>query len=127
MVLVLLAGCDKDKDKFKATNVEYSGCVEKPKDLKTTVTYYQNTLSITHDYLPVDCNFEGVLITPSIDEENRVIEIDVDPIVVHPDLEGCECEINVSYDFENFYPKNAIYTIIIREINQEIYRGEEAL
>ncbi len=124
---MLLAACDKDENKLVATNLEYTDCQERPKALKTIITYSNNTLSIEHDYMPVDCNFEGVLVTPSIDEENHILEIDVDPIVVQADLDGCECEINVSYCFENFYKKNAIYTVIVRENNREIYRGEEAL
>lgn len=127
LAVLLFSACDKDESKLVATNLEYTDCQERPKDLATTITYNKNTLSITHDFLPVDCNFQGILVTPAIDEERHVIEIDVDPIVVQADLDGCECEINVSYCFENFYKKNAIYTIIIRENNQEIYRGEEAL
>ena len=123
---MLFASCDKDESKLVATNLEYTDCLERPKNLKTSIVYYNNTISITHEYLPVNCNFQGVLVTPTIDEDNKIIEIDVDPIVVQADLE-CECEINVSYTFENFYKRNADYTFIIRENNEEIYRGEERL
>ncbi len=120
------ASCEKDESKLTVTNLEYTDCLERPKNLKTTITYYNNTISILHEYLPVNCNFQGVLVTPTIDEENKVIEIDVDPIVVQADLE-CECEINVSYTFENFYKRNDEYTFIIRENNTEFYRGEVSL
>jgi hypothetical protein len=123
---VLFSSCEKDENKLTVTNLEYTDCLERPKNLKTTITYYNNTISVLHEYLPANCNFQGVLVTPTIDEENKIIEIDVDPIVVQADLE-CECEINVSYTFENFYKRNADYTFIIRENNQEIYRGEERL
>ncbi len=123
---VLFSSCEKDENKLVVTNLEYTDCLERPKNLKTTITYYNNTISILHEYLPVNCNFQGVLVTPTIDEDNKIIEIDVDPIVVQADLE-CECEINVSYTFENFYKRNADYTFIIRENNTEIYRGEERL
>ncbi len=123
---VLFSSCEKDENKLVVTNLEYTDCLERPKNLKTTITYYNNTISILHEYLPVNCNFQGVLVTPTIDEDNKIIEIDVDPIVVQADLE-CECEINVSYTFENFYKRNADYTFIIRENNEEIYRGEERL
>lgn len=123
---VLFSSCEKDENKLTVTNLEYTDCLERPKNLKTTITYYNNTISVLHEYLPANCNFQGVLVTPTIDEENKIIEIDVDPIVVQADLE-CECEINVSYTFENFYKRNADYTFIIRENNEEIYRGEERL
>lgn len=123
---VLFSSCEKDENKLVVTNLEYTDCLERPKNLKTTITYYNNTISILHEYLPANCNFQGVLVTPTIDEDNKIIEIDVDPIVVQADLE-CECEINVSYTFENFYKRNADYTFIIRENNEEIYRGEERL
>ncbi|MBR3798348.1 MAG: hypothetical protein IKK36_05495 [Bacteroidales bacterium] len=123
---VLFSSCEKDENKLVVTNLEYTDCLERPKNLKTTITYYNNTISILHEYLPANCNFQGVLVTPTIDEDNKIIEIDVDPIVVQADLE-CECEINVSYTFENFYKRNADYTFIIRENNTEIYRGEERL
>jgi hypothetical protein len=123
---VLFSSCEKDENKLVVTNLEYTDCLERPKNLKTTITYYKNTISILHEYLPANCNFQGVLVSPTIDEENKIIEIDVDPIVVQADLD-CECEINVSYTFENFYKRNADYTIIIRENNTEIYRGEERL
>lgn len=123
---VLFSSCEKDENKLVVTNLEYTDCLERPKNLKTTITYYNNTISILHEYLPANCNFQGVLVTPTIDEDNKIIEIDVDPIVVQADLE-CECEINVSYTFENFYKRNADYTFIIRENNVEIYRGEERL
>lgn len=123
---VLFSSCEKDENKLVVTNLEYTDCLERPKNLKTTITYYNNTISVLHEYLPVNCNFQGVLVTPTIDEDNKIIEIDVDPIVVQADLE-CECEINVSYTFENFYKRNADYTFIIRENNVEIYRGEERL
>lgn len=123
---LLFASCKKDDNKLEATNLEYTDCLERPKNLKTSIVYYNNTITIKHEYLPVNCHFQGVLVTPSIDEENRIIEIDVDPIVVQASLD-CECEINVSYTFENFYKRNADYTFIIRENNQEIYRGEERL
>ena len=123
---VLFSTCEKDENKLVVTNLEYTDCLERPKNLKTTITYYNNTISILHEYLPANCNFQGVLVTPTIDEDNKIIEIDVDPIVVQADLE-CECEINVSYTFENFYKRNADYTFIIRENNTEIYRGEERL
>ncbi|MBO4873738.1 MAG: hypothetical protein J5542_00305 [Bacteroidales bacterium] len=124
--VLLFASCEKDENKLVVTNLEYTDCLERPKNLKTTITYYNNTISILHEYLPVNCNFQGVLVSPTIDEENKIIEIDVDPIVVQADLE-CKCEINVSYTFENFYKRNADYTFIIRENNEEIYRGEERL
>ena len=123
---VLFSSCEKDENKLVVTNLEYTDCLERPKNLKTTITYYNNTISVLHEYLPANCNFQGVLVTPTIDEDNKIIEIDVDPIVVQADLE-CECEINVSYTFENFYKRNADYTFIIRENNEEIYRGEERL
>lgn len=123
---VLFSSCEKDENKLVVTNLEYTDCLERPKNLKTTITYYNNTISVLHEYLPVNCNFQGVLVTPTIDEDKKIIEIDVDPIVVQADLE-CECEINVSYTFENFYKRNADYTFIIRENNVEIYRGEERL
>lgn len=123
---VLFSSCEKDENKLVVTNLEYTDCLERPKNLKTTITYYNNTISVLHEYLPANCNFQGVLVTPTIDEDNKIIEIDVDPIVVQADLE-CECEINVSYTFENFYKRNADYTFIIRENNTEIYRGEERL
>ena len=123
---VLFSSCEKDENKLVVTNLEYTDCLERPKNLKTTITYYNNTISVLHEYLPVNCNFQGVLVTPTIDEDNKIIEIDVDPIVVQADLE-CECEINVSYTFENFYKRNADYTFIIRENNEEIYRGEERM
>ena len=126
LCVLLFASCDKDENKLVPTNLEYTDCLERPKNLKTSIVYYDNTITVSHEYLPVNCNFQGVLVTPVIDEENRVIEIDVDPIVVQADLE-CECEINVSYTFENFYKRNADYIFIIRENNQEIYRGEERL
>ncbi len=124
--VLLFASCDKDENELVVTNLEYTDCLERPKNLKTSITYYNNTISISHEYLPVNCNFQGVLVSPTIDEENKIIEIDVDPIVVQADLE-CECEINVSYTFENFYKRNADYTFVIRENNQEIYKGEERL
>ena len=123
---VLFSSCEKDENKLVVTNLEYTDCLERPKNLKTSITYYNNTISILHEYLPANCNFQGLLVSPTIDEENKIIEIDVDPIVVQADLE-CECEINVSYTFENFYKRNADYTFIIRENNEEIYRGEERL
>ena len=123
---VLFPSCEKDENNLVVTNLEYTDCLERPKNLKTTITYYNNTISILHEYLPANCNFQGVLVTPTIDEDNKIIEIDVDPIVVQADLE-CECEINVSYTFENFYKRNADYTFIIRENDTEIYRGEERL
>jgi len=126
LCVLLFASCDKDESKLVATNLEYTDCLERPKNLKTTITYYNNTISVLHEYLPANCNFQGLLVSPTIDEENKIIEIDVDPIVVQADLE-CECEINVSYTFENFYKRNADYTFIIRENNTEIYRGEERL
>ena len=126
LCIVFFASCDKDENELVVTNLDYTDCLERPKNLKTTITYYNNTISILHEYLPVNCNFQGVLVSPTIDEENKIIEIDVDPIVVQADLD-CECEINVSYTFENFYKRNADYTIIIRENNTEIYRGEERL
>lgn len=126
LCILLFSSCEKDENKLTVTNLEYSDCLERPKNLKTTITYYNNTISILHEYLPVNCNFQGVLVTPTIDEENKVIEIDVDPIVVQADLE-CECEINVSYTFENFYKRNDEYTFIIRENNTEFYRGEVSL
>lgn len=122
--VLLFSSCEKDENKLVVTNLEYTDCLERPKNLKTTITYYNNTISVLHEYLPVNCNFQGVLVSPKIDEENKIIEIDVDPIVVQADLE-CECEINVSYTFENFYKRNSDYTFVIRENNQEIYRGEE--
>ncbi len=124
--VLLFSSCEKDENKLVVTNLEYTDCLERPKNLKTTITYYNNTISVLHEYLPVNCNFQGVLVSPKIDEENKIIEIDVDPIVVQADLE-CECEINVSYTFENFYKRNSDYTFVIRENNQEIYRGEERL
>ena len=124
--VLLFVSCDKEDNELVVTNLEYTDCLERPKNLKTSITYYNNTISILHEYLPVNCNFQGVLVSPKIDEENKIIEIDVDPIVVQADLE-CECEINVSYTFENFYKRNADYTFVIRENNQEIYRGEERL
>jgi hypothetical protein len=124
--VILFASCEKDENKLTVTNLEYTDCLERPKKLKTTITYYNNTISVLHEYLPVNCNFQGVLITPAIDEDNRIIEIDVDPIVVQADLD-CECEINVSYTFENFDRRNADYTFIIRENNDEIYREKERL
>lgn len=124
--VLLFSSCEKDENKLVVTNLEYTDCLERPKNLKTSITYYNNTISISHEYLPVNCNFQGVLVTPTIDEDNKIIEIDVDPIVVQADLE-CECEINVSYTFENFYKRNSDYTFVIRENNQEIYRGEERL
>ena len=124
--VLLFSSCEKDDNKLVVTNLEYTDCLERPKNLKTTITYYNNTISILHEYLPVNCNSQGVLVTPTIDEDNKIIEIDVDPIVVQADLE-CECEINVSYTFENFYKRNSDYTFVIRENNQEIYRGEERL
>lgn len=124
--VLLFSSCEKDENKLVVTNLEYTDCLERPKNLKTSITYYNNTISILHEYLPVNCNFQGVLVSPKIDEENKIIEIDVDPIVVQADLE-CECEINVSYTFENFYKRNADYTFIIRENNTEIYRGEGRL
>ena len=124
--VLLFVSCDKEDNELVVTNLEYTDCLERPKNLKTTITYYNNTISILHEYLPANCNFQGVLISPTIDEENKIIEIDVDPIVVQADLE-CECEINVSYTFENFYKRNSDYTFVIRENNQEIYRGEERL
>lgn len=124
---LLFASCEKDENKLIVTNLEYTDCLERPKNLKTTITYYNNTISILHENLLVNYNRQGVLVTASIDEENRIIEIDVDPIVMHADLDGTECKINVSYTFENFYKRNADYTIIIRENNEEIYRGEERL
>lgn len=124
--VLLFVSCDKEDNELVVTNLEYTDCLERPKKLKTTITYYNNTISILHEYLPANCNFQGVLVTPTIDEDNKIIEIDVDPIVVQADLE-CECEINVSYTFENFYKRNADYTFIIRENNEEIYRGEERL
>ena len=126
IAVLLFASCNKDESKLVVTNLEYTDCLERPKNLKTTITYYNNTISILHEYLPVNCHFQGVLVSPSIDEDNKIIEIDVDPIVVQADLE-CECEINVSYTFENFYKRNADYAFIIRENNEEIYRGEERL
>ena len=123
---VLFPSCEKDENNLVVTNLEYTDCLERPKNLKTTITYYNNTISILHEYLPANCNFQGVLVTPTIDEDNKIIEIDVDPIVVQADLE-CECEINVSYTFENLYKRNADYTFIIRENDTEIYRGEERL
>lgn len=126
LCILLFSSCEKDENKLTVTNLEYTDCLERPKNLKTTITYYNNTISILHEYLPANCNFQGVLVTPTIDEDNKIIEIDVDPIVVQADLE-CECEINVSYTFENFYKRNADYTIIIRENNTEIYREEERL
>ena len=123
---LLFASCDKDENKLVATNLEYTDCLERPKNLKTSIVYHNNTITITHEYLPVNCNFQGVLVTPTIDEDNRIIEIDVDPIVVQASLD-CDCEINVSYTFENFYPRNADYTVVVRENNTEIYRGEERL
>ena len=120
--VLLFVSCDKEDNELVVTNLEYTDCLERPKNLKTSITYYNNTISILHEYLPVNCNFQGVLVSPKIDEENKIIEIDVDPIVVQADLE-CECEINVSYTFENFYKRNADYTFVIRENNQEIYRG----
>ena len=119
--VLLFASCEKDENKLTVTNLEYTDCLERPKNLKTTITYYNNTISILHEYLPVNCNFQGVLVSPTIDEENKIIEIDVDPIVVQADLE-CECEINVSYTFENFYNNPSDYTFVIRENNIEIYR-----
>ncbi len=127
LAVVAFSGCKNDESEFVATNIEYTECLVRPKNLKTNIVLHDNTLSISHDYLPVNCNYQGVLVSPTIDDENRIIEIDVDPIVIQADLEDCECCINVSYQFENFYKKNALYTIIIRENNQEIYRGEEAL
>ena len=124
--VLLFVSCDKEDNELVVTNLEYTDCLERPKNLKTSITYYNNTISILHEYLPVNCNFQGVFVTPTIDEDNKIIEIDVDPIVVQADLE-CECEINVSYTFENFYKRNADYTFIIRENNTEIYRGEERL
>lgn len=124
--VLLFVSCDKDENELVVTNLDYTDCLERPKNLKTSIVYHNNTISITHEYLPVNCHFHGVLVTPSIDEDNRIIEIDVDPIVVQASLD-CECEINVSYTFENFYKRNADYTFIIRENNQEIYRGEERL
>lgn len=124
--VLLFVSCDKEDNELVVTNLEYTDCLERPKNLKTSITYYNNTISVLHEYLPVNCNFQGVLVSPKIDEENKIIEIDVDPIVVQADLE-CECEINVSYTFENFYKRNADYTFVIRENNQEIYRGEERL
>ncbi len=124
--VLLFVSCDKEDNELVVTNLEYTDCLERPKNLKTSITYYNNTISVLHEYLPVNCNFQGVLVSPKIDEENKIIEIDVDPIVVQADLE-CECEINVSYTFENFYKRNADYTFIIRENNEEIYRGEERL
>lgn len=124
--VLLFSSCEKDENKLVVTNLEYTDCLERPKNLKTSITYYNNTISILHEYLPVNCNFQGVLVTPTIDEDIKIIEIDVDPIVVQADLE-CECEINVSYTFENFYKRNSDYTFVIRENNQEIYRGEERL
>ncbi|MBO7652288.1 MAG: hypothetical protein J6S84_06220 [Bacteroidales bacterium] len=119
--VLLFASCEKDENKLTVTNLEYTDCLERPKNLKTTITYYNNTISILHEYLPVNCNFQGVLVSPTIDEENKIIEIDVDPIVVQADLD-CECEINVSYTFENFYNNPSDYTFVIRENNIEIYR-----
>ena len=124
--VLLFVSCDKEDNELVVTNLEYTDCLERPKNLKTSITYYNNTISVLHEYLPVNCNFQGVLVTPTIDEDNKIIEIDVDPIVVQADLE-CECEINVSYTFENFYKRNSDYTFVIRENNQEIYRGEERL
>ncbi len=121
LCILLFSSCEKDENKLTVTNLEYSDCLERPKNLKTTITYYNNTISILHEYLPVNCNFQGVLVSPTIDEENKIIEIDVDPIVVQADLE-CECEINVSYTFENFYNNPSDYTFVIRENNIEIYR-----
>ena len=123
---IFFASCGKDEDTLVATNIEFTECLERPKDLKTTITYYENVITITHENLTVNCRSQGVVVTPHIDDENKVIEIDVDPIVVHADLD-CDCEINVSYTFENFNPRNAYYTFIIRENNAEIYRGEERL
>ncbi|MBR5984489.1 MAG: hypothetical protein IK025_12320 [Bacteroidales bacterium] len=123
---MLFTSCNKDESKLVVTNLEYTDCLERPKNLKTSIVYYNNTISITHEYLPVNCHFQGILVTPTIDEDNKIIEIDVDPIVVQASLD-CECEINVSYTFENFYKRNADYTFIIRENNTEIYRGEERL
>ena len=119
---VLFSSCEKDENKLVVTNLEYTDCLERPKNLKTTITYYNNTISILHEYLPANCNFQGVLVTPTIDEDNKIIEIDVDPIVVQADLE-CECVINVSYTFENFNKSASDYTFIIRDNNEEIYRG----
>ena len=124
--VILFASCSKEENELVVTNLEYTECLERPKNLKTSIVYHNNTISITHEYLPVNCNFQGVLVTPGIDEDNKIIEIDVDPIVVQASLD-CECEINVSYTFENFNKRNADYTFIIRENNEEIYRGEERL
>lgn len=123
---VLFASCSKDTDGLVVTNLEYTDCLERPRKLKTTVEYYDNTIYMSHENLTVNCNFNGVLVTPTIDDDNKIIEIDVDPLVVQASLD-CECEISVSYTFENFYKRNADYTIIVRENNAEIYRGVESL
>ena len=124
--VLLFASCEKDENKLTVTNLEYTDCLDRVKNLKTTITYSNEVVTVKHEFLPANCNFEGVLVTPTIDDKNNVIEIDVDPIVVHASLD-CECLINVSYTFENFHKRNADYTIIIRENNEEIYRGEESL
>lgn len=124
--VALFASCEKDDNKLVVTNLEYTDCIEHPKKPKTTISYYDNTISVSHENLTANCNFDGVLVSPSIDDKNNVIEIDVDPLVVHASLD-CDCQINVSYTFENFNPRNADYTIIIRENDEEIYRGVERL
>ncbi|MCF0207535.1 MAG: hypothetical protein HUK15_08910 [Bacteroidales bacterium] len=126
-VLLLLPSCKNEGTKLVATNIEFSECQIRPRPLTTEMLYHNNTLRFTHNFLPVDCNYQGVIVTPVIDKENRILHIDVDPIVVQADLDDCSCEINVSYEFENFYKKNELYTIIIAENNEEIYRSEEFL
>lgn len=125
--LIFFSSCKKEESELEAKDITFSECQVKPKDLETSILWYDNVLTVTHEFLPVDCNFCGLVVSPSIDTEKKIIEIDVDPAVVQASLEPCECSINVSYRFENFYKKNAIYTIIIRENNQEIHRSEEAL
>ena len=120
--VLLFSSCEKDENKLVATNLEYTECNEHPKAMKTRISFIENTIEVFHDNIPTNCNFEGVLVSPTIDDENKIIEIDVDPIVVQASLD-CECVINVSYTFENFNKSASDYTFIIRDNNEEIYRG----
>ena len=52
--VLLFSSCEKDENKLVVTNLEYTDCLERPKNLKTTITYYNNTISILHEYLPVN-------------------------------------------------------------------------
>lgn len=122
---MVLSACDypkKDKGNFGARDIEFSGCLEVFKDMKTSVDVSEGYLEVTHKFFPMNCGGSGALITPQIDTKENLIEIDVN-IISDKDSLDCECTTDISYRVGPIKQKGT-YDVVIRGRKGEIYKGE---